>query len=341
MSEENGYPQNPVLVRFRRGGEVESVHRGAWVLVDGAGHVQAGDGAFESPFFARSSVKAFQALPLFDTGAAERFAFDEEELALALASHNGERCHTDVVRRTLRKLGLGEADLLCGPQIPEDAATRRELFASGEAPGAIHNNCSGKHAGFLALARTLDVPVERYLDPSSEVQQLVRAALAELTGVRPAELVPAVDGCSAPTYRLALTRLATAFARLTNPEGLSPERREHCRRLTDAVARHPVLIAGSRGRLCTDLARAGAGRLFPKVGAEAVYAVGVRGADRALAVKIDDGSARAIHALVPALLSSLGFLSEEEALRLAPWTERDIKNRAGLVVGRIETVVRR
>ncbi len=339
MARDDAFPENPVLVRLRRGPTVESVHRGAWVLADADGAVLAGAGAFAHPFFARSSVKALQALPLFDTGAAERFALDEEELALAIASHSGERCHTEVVRRTLAKLGLCEKDLLCGPQIPEDAAARRELFASGGQPGAIHNNCSGKHAGFLALARTLDAPPERYLEPDSPGQRLVRGTIAELSGVPAESLVPAVDGCSAPTYRLPLTGLATAFARLANPDALSARRREDCRRLTDAAARHPVLIAGSRGRLCTDLARLAGGRLFPKVGAEAVYAVGLRGRGRGLAVKIDDGSARALHALVPDLLAALGFLDDDDRRALAPWMDRALRNRAERVVGSVETVV--
>jgi len=339
MSSENGYPENPVLLRYRRGSHVESVHRGTWVLVDGSGAILAGEGAFDEPFFARSSVKAFQALPLLDTGAAEHFSFDDEELTLALASHEGEPCHTDVVRRVLARLGLDETYLRCGPQQPGDARTRLALRVSGTPAGAIHNNCSGKHAGFLALALHLGVEPERYLDPDSEGQVLVRETLAEFTGLAADGLQAGIDGCSAPTFRVVLSGLATAFARLSSPDGLPPRRREQCRRLTAAVAHHPVLLAGSRNRLCTDLVRASEGRLFPKLGAEAVYAVGIRGADRALAVKVDDGALRAVNAFVPALLRWLGFLDDAEHEALGRWTELTLRNRAGLEVGRIEPVL--
>ena len=335
----NGYPDNPVLLRHRRGEHVESVHRGSWVMVDASGTVLDGVGAFDEPFYTRSAIKSLQALPLFDTGAVERYSLEDDELALALASHNGEACHTDVVLRVLDKLSLGTEHLLCGPQVPDDSPTRRALLAGGTPPGPLHNNCSGKHAGFLALASQLDLDPATYIEPESEGQRLVRGVLAEFTDLEESNLTYGVDGCSAPTYRLPLTSLATAFARMSNPEGLSETRRSHCRRLTDAVAKHPVLIAGTRKRLCTDLSRVTEGRLFPKIGAEGVYAVGIRGADRAVAVKLDDGAFRGVNAFVPALLHRLGFLSDGEIEALGPWGDLTSRNRAGRNVGRIEAVV--
>jgi len=334
------YPANPVLVRLWRDGHVESVHRGAWALVDADGTVLEGAGAFAAPFFARSAIKCFQALPLLESGAARRFAFREQELALAIASHDGEPCHTGWVQGLLDRLGLGVGDLRCGVHPPTDAEARRELAARGEEPSALHNNCSGKHAAFLALALHLGASPEGYLDPASPGQVLVRRALAEMTGVAEEDLVPAIDGCSAPTYRLPLVALARGFARMTHPAGLPDERAAACRTLTAAAARHPELIAGVRRRLCTDLLRATGGRLFPKIGAEAVYAVGVRGAGRALAVKIDDGQPRGLDALVVALLEELGLLAPDELAALAPWRQRELENHAGLVVGRVEPVVR-
>ena len=201
----------------------------------------------------------------------------------------------------------------------------------------MHNNCSGKHAGFLALCTHLGQDTATYLDPAGESQSLVRGALGEVTD-SDQELLPAVDGCSAPTYRLPLSALALGFSRVTNPHGLRPERAAACRRITSAVAAHPVLVAGSHGRLCTDLARVTKGRLFPKIGAEAVYAVGEVGGDRALAVKIDDGQLRGMHALVLALLERFGFLRPDELESLASWRDPVLRNWAGLEVGRIETV---
>ena len=289
--------------------------------------------------FARSSIKSLQALPLFETGAVERFGFQDEEIALAIASHSGERCHTERVRATLERLDLSIDHLRCGPHPPTDDATRDELARRGEAPSALHNNCSGKHAGFLALALHLSAPLAAYLDPASAGQSLVRDALAEMTDLGARDLVPAIDGCSAPTYRLALRALATAFARVTNPDGLAAGRRDSCRRMVAVAGRHPVLIAGSKRRIDTDLLRASGGRLFPKIGAEAVHAVGAVGKERGLAVKIDDGGSRALHALVIALLEKLDLASAGELDALRSWRDNTLHNHAGLPVGRVEPIV--
>lgn len=335
----NGYPANPVVVRFLRGGVVESVHRGAWCLVDVQGRVLASAGDHEHPYFVRSAVKALQVFPLFESGAAERFQFREPELALAIASHGGEPCHTEVARAGLERLGLGARHLLCGAHAPFEARARAELQGRNEAPSALHNNCSGKHVAFLALAQHLGDPLEAYVDPASRAQTLVRAAIADLAGVARRELVPTLDGCSAPTYRLPLRALATAFARLANPDALPVDRRAIAARLTRVAAGHPVLIGGSRQFLDTDLLQASAGRLFPKVGAEAVHAIGVVGAGRGLALKIDDGGARALHALVLALLEALGLVGCEELARLATWRDSRLVNFSGREVGSIEVVV--
>lgn len=334
------FPENPILVHVERAGVVESVHRASWCVVDVDGKRLGGGGTPEHPYFVRSSIKSIQALPLVESGAAERFGFSECELALALASHNGEACHTETVAGTLARLGFSVADLRCGAHPPGDPRVRFELRASGAEPSALHNNCSGKHAGFLALAKHLGVPPERYLDPTTEGQVLVRKALSDLSGLDAAELVPGIDGCSAPTYRLPLTALARAFARITNPDGLEPSRAQALRRLTDAAARYPIHIAGSHRRLDTALLSATGGRLFPKIGAEGIHAIGVRGGERALAIKVDDGGLRALSALVVALLEHLEWLeSDEERAALAPWRAGVLKNYAGLEVGRVQVLL--
>ncbi|MCK6446585.1 MAG: asparaginase [Planctomycetes bacterium] len=329
-------PDQPVLVRLWRGAWVESQHRGSWVLADTSGRVLDARGAPEHPVFARSSVKSLQALPLVETGAAARFRYGDDELALALSSHNAELAHTERVERLLARLGLGPEALRCGPQPPTDPAAKAELARRGAKPTAVHNNCSGKHTGFLALAQHLGVAPELYLDPTSQVQVLARRALEEMGGVRDGELTTAVDGCSAPTFRLPLVRLATAIARIANPEGLAPERRAACEWMHRAVAAHPDMIAGNHKRLCTDLARTTGGRLFPKIGGEAVYVVGVRGRGVGLAVKMDDGEGRGLHAVVVELLKRFGYLSNAEYDALASWRAATQKNWAGLTIGRLE-----
>lgn len=330
------YAENPVLARVWRGEHVESVHRGAWVLTDACGRVIDGAGEWGESFYARSAVKSLQALPLLETGAADRFGFGTADLALALASHSAEACHTDVVRGILARLDLDVSALRCGAHPPNDPGARRELAQSGERPTALHNNCSGKHAGFLALARHLGEDPAAYLDPDSRTQRLVREAVLEVCELEPDQVAVATDGCSAPTFRLPLVSLAAAFARIANPGSLGAVRRRHCERMTDAVAQHPELIAGRHKRPCTTIASATRGRLFPKVGAEAVYAVGVVGGSRGLAIKIDDGAWRGLYAVLPGLLEKLGLATPEELAGLEEWRGRPLRNHAGLDVGRIE-----
>lgn len=333
------FPDNPVLAQVLRGDHVESQHRGSWALVDAAGDVLDGAGDVRSLYFARSSIKALQAVPLCESGAADRFELSPPELALAISSHNAEACHTERVAGLLERLGRDVSDLRCGAHPPGDPRARAELAAKNEAPSALHNNCSGKHAGFLALSAHLGDEPAAYLEPDSPTQALVRAAIADLTGHAAAELEHAIDGCSAPTYRLSLVELATGLARVANPDGLAPARRAACERLTAAAAAHPELIAGHHKRLCTDLARVSRGVLFPKIGAEAVYVIGVRGGDRGLAVKIDDGSRRALAPVVLALCERFELLENDALEELARWREQPSRNWAGLAVGRVEVVL--
>ena len=332
------YPDNPVLARAWRGDGVESVHRGAFCLVDTAGTVLESAGAVDHPFFARSSVKCLQVLPLLETGAADRVGLTDEELCLAVSSHNAEASHVRTARGLLGRLELGEEALGCGPQPPGDPAARRALQESGHEPGRIHNNCSGKHAGFLALTRFLGADPASYLDFDSPGQTLVRAAVAEMTDRTPEELGVAVDGCSAPTFRTPLSALALGFARVTNPDGLALERRAAAERIQRAVAAHPGHLAGEHKRLCTAIVRASGGRLFPKIGAEAIYAVGVPGKDVALAVKMDDGGLRGLHAVVVELLRRFELIDDAGARALEQYRASVLRNWAGLEVGRIEVL---
>jgi len=340
---EGALPDNPVLVQRLRDGAVESQHRGVWCLCDGTGAVLEGDGALDHPVFTRSSVKCLQALPLFESGAADSFGFTPQEIALAVASHNGESAHTGLVAALLARLQLGPDDLRCGVQPPADPAAKEALRADGLQPSQLHNNCSGKHAGFLALARHLGVPVARYIDPDSEGQVLVKQAVLDLSGVDPATLSVAIDGCSAPTFRMPLPGLATAFARVSSPDVGWPTfdeaRRSACKRMLDAVAAHPALIAGEYKRLCTEIARVTGGRLFPKIGAEGVYAIGVRDGRRGLAVKIDDGGIRAVHAVVIGLLERFDLVTKAEIDALLHWKQLRLTNWAGVDVGSTEVLV--
>ena len=338
-SGQEALPESPVLVRLWRGGFVESQHRGAWCVLESTGELIEGGGDVDHPFFVRSSIKSLQALPLLEGGAAAAVGLTDEELSLALASHNAEACHTGTVSGLLSRLKLSVEELQCGAHVPGDSNARLLLANSGGEPTALHNNCSGKHAGFLALSQYLGAPTAEYLAPDGAVQSLVRSAIAEMCGLEAASLTRGTDGCSAPTYRLPLRALALAFARVVEPSGLTPQRRSACEQMLSAVAANPILIAGSRGRLCTELSRVTAGRLFPKIGAEGIYAVGDRASGRALAVKIEDGGRRALHALVVTLLERYEMVNAEEARALEAWQKQELKNYAGLSVGHTEVVV--
>ncbi len=321
---------NPVLAQLRRGDHVESQHRGAWVVVDTGGDVLHHCGDPDQEVFARSSTKSIQALPLIETGVAERLGVTDAELALVAASHNGEPVHVQTARSLLARAGLSEADLRCGPQ-------RRAGTGDDTTPTRVANNCSGKHAGFLVATAALGHDPAAYLEPASPLQEMVHDAVLALTGADAGEVTVAIDGCSAPTFRLPLRSLATGLARMANPERLEPTRAAACRRIVAAVAAHPELVGGtSPPRFDTALVSVTAGRLFAKGGAEGVQTVGVVGADLGFAAKIDDGSTRSLHRLTIGVLARLGHLRPSELEGLAPWHDPVRRNRDGLDIGRHE-----
>ncbi|SET61449.1 asparaginase [Oceanicella actignis] len=329
----------PVLVELRRGEMTESVHRGIAAVCAPDGALIAAWGDVDRPIYPRSSCKMLQALPLVESGAADRFGLNDERLALACASHNGARMHVARVRAWLADLGLAESDLRCGPQRPDDREERERLRACGCPPDQTHNNCSGKHAGFLTLGRHLGGGSE-YVDPDHPVQRAVAEAFHEMTGQEP--IGYGIDGCSAPNHAARLRGLALAMARMARPEGtLPPARAQAARRLTEAMAAHPELVAGE-GRACTELMRAvnGGGRVRAviKTGAEGVFAAILPELGLGVALKIDDGATRASEAAIAAILVRLGVADPQDPAvrkRLSP----DEINRRGLRVGALRAVL--
>jgi L-asparaginase II len=335
---------NPVLAVVTRSGLVESWHRGAIAIChDGEG---TGLGDVDWPVFARSATKPLQALPFLERGLHERLAVPSPEIAVMCASHDGAAVHTAAVRSFLQRGGLHEDQLGCGPHAPFDGAARQALFAAGGRPDRVHNNCSGKHTGFLHLARDCGDDLAHYLDPGCRSQQEVAAAVAAMAGV-PAPVEVGLDGCGAPTFVLPLAALARAFCRLANPAGLGPVRMAACRTILDAVGQQPLLLAGER-RFCTALARTWPGRVLPKNGAEGVYAVallpdpGRRQWPGALgiAVKVDDGAERAYQPVVVEVLRRLGaFGGIEVPAALAPFHRTEVRNTNQHLTGEVHCVV--
>lgn len=326
---------NPVLIEVTRGGVVESRHRGSFAICDAEGHLVASAGAIDAPVFPRSAIKALQALPLVENGWADRFGLSDRELSLVCASHGGEPVHVATATAVLGKAGRDETALECGVHWPNNKAAARALAAEGRKPTALHNNCSGKHAGFICLACGLGVDPAGYVDSGHPVQRTVRGTLTEIYGYDLAG-DPGVDGCSIPTYPVPLRSLAHAFARFATGHGLGPQRQAAASRLRRAVAEHPVLVAG-HGFLDTRLAERFGTRLFTKTGAEGVFCAAVPDLGIGLALKCDDGALRGSEAILLGLLAELMAWSDDDRLAFADTLDPVLRNWNGIAVGEIRT----
>jgi len=317
-----------LLVEVWRGPFLESAHRGQAVVCDHKGQILASWGSPEKVILPRSSCKMIQALPLIESGAADRFGLKPEQLALACASHQGAEIHTKRVVAWLDELGLTDDDLRCGTQIPNDAKARDSLTLQAQSPCQYHNNCSGKHTGFLTLAKYMNAGPE-YVDAAHPVQEAVKAVFEDLTETP--DLGIGIDGCSAPNFATTVQGLALAMAKMAYGATGSDSRNIAAARLVGAMARYPELVAGET-RACTDLMRAIGGAAVVKTGAEGVFAGILPGPGLGIAVKIEDGSTRAAECALTALLVRLGVADPAHPLvknRLKPVQY----NRAGLETG--------
>lgn len=322
----------PVLAEVLRGGRVESRHRGALVVADAKGGRVLALGDVEAAVFPRSAVKALQALPLVESGAADRFGLDAAELALACASHSGEPVHAEAAASMLAKLGRDVGCLECGAHWPLGEATARQLAREGKTPTALHNNCSGKHAGFVCLACGLGEDPTGYIAINHRVQREVRRAMEEMTGVAIDAAKAGVDGCSIPTYALPLAALAQAFAKLGTGEGLSKTRAQAASRIRKACARHPHMVAGA-GRFDTVAMSALGERAFVKTGAEGVHCASFPELGLGVAIKCEDGAGRAADAIMAGAILRFLRLSDNERAAIAPLARKTLVNWNGIVVG--------
>lgn len=322
---------NPVLVEVLRGTHVESAHRGAVVVVDADGKTVFALGDTAKPVFPRSAVKAIQALPFVESGAADAFGFGDRELALACASHSGEPAHAELAEAMLAKAGVGTDALECGTHWPSSQAAMVTLARSGAAPSALHNNCSGKHSGFVCTCRHLGIAHQGYVRPEHRFQQMVRETMEAVTGASHDETNRGTDGCSIPTFAVPLQNLALGFARMTTGNGLAPERAKAARRLMSACMAEPFLVAGT-ARADTELMRAAPGRIFVKVGAEGVYCAAVPELGLGIALKCDDGAGRAAEVMIAALLARLMAADEAVAEKMKKAANPVLKNWNGIEV---------
>jgi L-asparaginase II len=317
-------PAHPTAV-VTRGDAIEAWHFAAVAVVDGGGRLTHRLGDPELITFTRSAIKPLQALPLCTTGAREALAIDDEELALAAASHDGSDLHRAVAARLLVKAGATVEQLGCGAHWPIGMRAAGRHPCAGEDRDPLRHNCSGKHAGFLAVARTLGVAPERYLDPDAPVQAAVGRAVAEACEIDPATMPVATDGCSAPNFALPLAALARGFKNLATRRAPAPSGASSASPLGDALARvraamqaHPVLVSGET-RFDAQLMRAFAGRIVCKGGAEALQAIGFSDPPLGIAVKVIDGGERALPPIVLGVLRALGLT---DGVALGPLADR-------------------
>ncbi len=303
-----------ILAKVIRGGTIESVHRGAFVVIEGDGTKVAEIGDASLVTFWRSAAKALQAVPVITSGAADAYEFSEKEIALACASHSGEKFHTESAHAILEKADFTEADLRCGSHLPFHEETANELIKADEKPDQLHNNCSGKHAAMLVFAKHIGANPDTYIDADNPVQQLILQTVSLFTDIPPDEIKVAIDGCSAPNFAVSLSSMASAYAKLINPSyyfasenarkvDLSTDEQTHifsdenlikaCERIVSAKMNYPEYVGGSM-RLDTKIMQALKRKIVCKVGAEGVWVAGVLPCENwtkglAIALKIEDG----------------------------------------------------
>lgn len=328
---------NPVLVEAFRGDTVESRHRGAVAVCDGDGKLMLSIGDVARPVFPRSAVKAIQALPLIESGAADAFGFNDADIAIACASHSGERRHVERVGAILQRAGLSPKALECGPHWPGDQDAMIALARTGAEPGAIHNNCSGKHAGFLCTCVHGATDHHGYVRREHAVQHWVREAMESVTEANHGDDICGVDGCSIPTYAVPLQSLAAGFARMASGTLPGPARAAAAKRILNACMAHPFYVSGS-DKADLHLMQAGAGRIFTKIGAEGVFCAAVPELGVGIALKCDDGAARAAEVMVAAVLAGLLRQDDQLAAKLAELARPVLANWAGTGVGSLQPV---
>ena len=318
---------NPIIAEVTRGKLVESRHRGAFVITNHNGAVVCSAGDFTTAFFPRSAIKAFQCLPMIESGAAAQFGLNDEEIALCCSSHSGEPEHVRVARSLLAKAGISESCYECGAHMPSSTEAAYQLVRQGEQPQAIHNNCSGKHAGMLALAKHLGNPVEGYVNVDHPVQRSVADCLSRYCDVDVRAAPFGIDGCSVPTWALPMHKVALGFAKL----GASEE--PATRWIIKAARAHPFLIAGAK-RFDTRAMQA-VPRLYIKVGAEGVFCGCIPHAGLGFALKSDDGAMRGAEVAIASQLSQLSVWTEEEKLALRNLSCSTLTNWRKMEVGEI------
>ncbi|MEL7428652.1 MAG: asparaginase [Pseudomonadota bacterium] len=332
-------PKAALCVELVRGGMVESSHLVDAVVVDAEGAIVRAHGDCERMVFPRSSIKALQALPLLESGAADAFGFQPKHIALACASHNGEEFHEETALEMLALAGLSDTCLECGTQLPSLPQTLVELTKAGKQASAVHNNCSGKHAGFLAFAKHAGFATRGYINIAHPVQREIAGVLEAVTGATHGEEQFGIDGCSIPTYPVAMKQLAYAFAKFGVAMDESRTRSNAMTRIRDACLAHPEMVGGT-DRVCTRLMKALSTRAFVKVGAEGVYTASLPETGFGIAMKARDGNPRAVEVAIAGLITDLLRLEGIELDQMMHLLKPELKNWNSITTGHMQLAER-
>lgn len=326
------------LAEVTRGTLVENVHRGVYAVVDSAGQIIARGGDVNYISYLRSAAKPIQALPVVESGAADHLALTEEELAIITASHSGEEAHRSTVASLLRKIGVGVEALHCGTHTPFHRTTATQLLLNGMKPDVLHCSCSGKHSGMLALCRYKGWSFDSYYAPEHPVQRLMLSYISQITEEPEDKIVIGIDGCGVPVFGVPVYRMAYAYARLASPLSFSPERQTACRRVSGAMMKYPVLVAGTN-RFCTDLMIAAEGRIMAKDGTDGVFCLGIPDKGWGIAVKVEDGSMRVLEPVIVSILEQLSILEPGQLARLEKYSRPEIKNYRQEIIGQMRSLL--
>lgn len=326
---------NPILVEVYRDQVLESFHRGVLCMVEPSGKIVFSRGDVSQIAYPRSALKFFQHIPLIVSGAFKHFNFSLEELALMCGSHNGEEAHVAGVLSILEKIGLTKEALKCGAQFPTSRKAANFLIKNGLKAEAIHNNCSGKHAGFLAMAVFLGENPENYLSPNSQVQKQILKVVEDYHEYEASKMIRAYDGCSAPIFSIPVYNQALAYANLTAENKFDDAHCQAAKMVLNAVMSFPFMVAGT-GRYCTDLMQNADHLIAGKTGAEGIYSIAFPSLKYGLCIKIDDGKMGPQYNVAQYIIEKSGLINSKKLDKLKNYLESDIINFSGIITGKVK-----
>jgi len=328
--------QNPILVEVYRANVLESFHRGAICVVNENNEIIFSKGNVEQICYPRSAMKFVQVLPLLVLGGIEKFDFTLQEIAIMCGSHNAEQEHLTVVESILSKIGLDKNHLYCGPQYPSSKRDADQLIRENKKPEHIHNNCSGKHAGMLALCQLINAPIHDYINPVHAIQQLILEYVEKIYEYPKEKMVTALDGCSAPIYSIPVLNQAIGFKNLVSNH-YEEKLANACKIVMEAVSKYPFMVAGSK-RYCTDMMQITAPQIIGKTGAEGIFCMSLPKQKIGVCIKIDDGKMLPQYNVAQAFVEATGLFSQETLEPLHHYLQEPLINFNKLTVGEIKAV---